>query len=63
MFSAKHGVEGLFLVIKHFKKATCRMNLAMADYSEQFEDVLDMVAKAKWAMQITNIGTNQCMMN
>ena len=63
MFSVQHGVEGLFLVIDHFKKATCRMNLTVADYWEQFEDVLDTVAEAKWTMQIANIGVNQRSMN
>lgn len=55
IFSAKHGVEGLFHVIDQFQKAARRLAFQPADLWDQFEDVLDTTAANKWNNQIQGI--------
>ena len=45
IFTATAGVEGLFHVIDHYKKAATKLVLGPAELWDQFEEVLDMTAK------------------
>jgi hypothetical protein len=48
VFAPAMKVEGLFYVYDSFDRAARRLNLAVAEYWEQFEGVLDISARSKW---------------
>lgn len=59
VFSAKYGVEGLFHVIDKFEKAAAKLQFLVADYWNEFDEVLDSTAENKWANLIAPIVPNQ----
>jgi hypothetical protein len=59
VFAPAMKVEGLFYVYDSFEKAACRLQFAVADYWDQFEDVLDIGARSKWSNLIIGIADNQ----
>jgi hypothetical protein len=59
VFTPTMKLEGLLYVYDSFDKAARRLNLAVAEYWEQFEDVLDISARGKWTNLIAGIAENQ----
>ena len=48
VFTAKHGVEGLFHVVDKNDKEGQQLNFTVTEYWNFFENVLDTVAESKW---------------
>ena len=59
VFSAKHGVEGLYHAIDRFNKNAAKLNYQAGDKWNNFDEALDTVAQSKWETQTTNIAANQ----
>jgi hypothetical protein len=59
VFAPAMKADGLFYVYDSFEKAARRLQFAVADYWDQFEDVLDIRARSKWSNLIIGIVDNQ----
>jgi hypothetical protein len=60
VFAPSMKVEGLFYVYDSFEKAAHRLHFVVADYWDQFEDVLGIGACSKWSSLTIGIADNQC---
>ena len=58
VFSAKHGVEGLYHVTDRYLKSAEELEYGAVDKWNSFDEVLDTVAQSKWGIIIANITPN-----